>query len=261
LEFETLKHYMAHAGILSIQALHKHYQVNDMTLPVLQDINLALEPGEFISIVGPSGCGKSTLLRLIIGLDQDYQGDIFLDGQRITGTSLQRGIVFQEPRLFPWLNVEKNIALGLLNSDLNAAQQHQTIREHITLVGLCGFETAYPHQLSGGMAQRVAIARALVNRPAILLLDEPFGALDIVTRAQMQQALYRIWEQERITMILVTHNVEEAVYLGNRVVILEPRPGRIRRIVPVQLAHPRDRLSNTFKAVESSVHQEINLFE
>ena len=248
---------MAHAGTLSIQGLNKQYEVKGEALPVLQDISLTIEPGEFVSIVGSSGCGKSTLLRLIIGLEEGYQGEILLDGTRIKGTNLNRGIVFQEHRLFPWLNVEKNIGLGLLNSGLTEGQQRQTIREHIELVGLQGFETAYPHQLSGGMSQRVAIARALVNRPDILLLDEPFGALDAMTRAHLQQELHRIWEKEGITMILVTHDVEEAIYLGDKVVVMEPRPGRIRRTIPVPLAHPRDRTSYAFTTVKDSVLREF----
>lgn len=249
---------MAHAGTLTIQALSKQYKVKDEALPVLQDIHLSIAPGEFVSIVGSSGCGKSTLLRLVIGLEDDYQGDILLDGKRIVGTSLNRGIVFQEHRLFPWLTVEKNVALGLLNSDLTEGQRRATVREHIELVGLKGFEKAYPYQLSGGMSQRVAIARALVNRPSILLLDEPFGALDAMTRAHLQQELHRIWAQEGITMILVTHDVEEAVYLGDKVVVMEPRPGRIRRIVPVGLAHPRERASYAFSAVKDDVLKEFS---
>ncbi|WP_010461319.1 ABC transporter ATP-binding protein [Acidovorax radicis] len=249
---------MAHAGTLAIRGLNKQYEVKGEALPVLQDIHLTIEPGEFVSIVGSSGCGKSTLLRLVIGLEGDYQGEILLGGQRIVGTSLNRGIVFQEHRLFPWLTVEKNVALGLLNSSLTEGQQRATVREHIELVGLQGFETAYPHQLSGGMSQRVAIARALVNRPDILLLDEPFGALDAMTRAHLQQELHRIWQQEGITMILVTHDVEEAVYLGNKVVVMEPRPGRIRRIVPVDLPHPRERTSFAFTTAKDGVLKEFS---
>lgn len=249
---------MAHAGTLAIRGLNKQYEVKGEALPVLQDIHLTIEPGEFVSIVGSSGCGKSTLLRLVIGLEGDYEGEILLNGQPIVGTSLDRGIVFQEHRLFPWLTVEKNVALGLLNSDLTEGQQRATVRDHIALVGLQGFEKAYPHQLSGGMSQRVAIARALVNRPDILLLDEPFGALDAMTRAHLQQELHRVWQQEGITMILVTHDVEEAVYLGDKVVVMEPRPGRVRRIVPVDLPHPRERTSYRFTAVKDSVLKEFS---
>lgn len=248
---------MAHAGTLAIQHLHKQYTVQGQALPVLEDITLTVQPGEFVSIVGASGCGKSTLLRLIVGLEADYRGELLLDGRRIVGTSLNRGIVFQEHRLFPWLTVTENIALGLLNADLSEADKQKAVREHIALVGLQGFETAHPHQLSGGMSQRVAIARALVNRPDVLLLDEPFGALDALTRAHLQQELHRIWQAEGITMILVTHDVEEAVYLGEKVVVMEPRPGRIRRIVPVDLPYPRERAALGFARVKDGVLAEF----
>ena len=249
---------MAHAGTLHIDHLSKHYDVNGAPLAVLDDITLTVNPGEFVSIVGSSGCGKSTLLRLIVGLEDDYQGEVLLDGQRVVGTSLDRGIVFQEHRLFPWLTVEQNIALGLLNAKLGEAEKAQSVREHIALVGLEGFETAYPHQLSGGMSQRVAIARALVSRPEVLLLDEPFGALDALTRAHLQQELHHIWQAEGITMILVTHDVEEAIYLGDQVVVMEPRPGRIRRIVPIDLAHPRDRAGLPFARLKEDVLAEFS---
>lgn len=248
---------MAHAGTLHIESLHKQYPVEGRPLPVLENITLTVEPGEFVSIVGSSGCGKSTLLRLIVGLEADYEGEVLLDGQRIVGTSLNRGIVFQEHRLFPWLTVEQNVATGLLNAAVTEDEKAESVREHIALVGLTGFEGAYPHQLSGGMSQRVAIARALVARPEVLLLDEPFGALDAMTRAHLQQELHRIWQAEGITMILVTHDVEEAVYLGDKVVVMEPRPGRIRRIVPVDLPHPRDRLGRVFARIKEDVLDEF----
>jgi sulfonate transport system ATP-binding protein len=248
---------MPQAATLTINSLSKEYAVDGASLAVLENITLTVSPGEFVSIVGSSGCGKSTLLRLIIGLDEEYRGEILLDGARITGTGLDRGIVFQEHRLFPWLSVEDNIALGLTNAAVAPAQKRRAIQEHIDLVGLQGFEKAYPHQLSGGMAQRVAIARALVNRPEILLLDEPFGALDALTRAHLQQELHRIWEREGITMILVTHDVEEAVYLGDKVVVMQPRPGRIRRIVPVGLAHPRGRGDPGFARIKEDVMREF----
>jgi sulfonate transport system ATP-binding protein len=249
--------FMAHAGTLAIKRLYKNYEVKGDVLPVLQDINLSIAPGEFVSIVGTSGCGKSTLLRLIIGLEEGYEGEIELDGERVKGTNLQRGIVFQEHRLFPWLTVEENIGLGLLNSDRTEGQRRLAIKDHIHLVGLKGFEKAYPYQLSGGMSQRVAIARALVNRPEILLLDEPFGALDAMTRAHLQQELQRIWQSEGITMILVTHDVEEAVFLGDKVVVMEPRPGRIRRTIEVNLPHPRDRASYAFAQIKERVLAEF----
>jgi sulfonate transport system ATP-binding protein len=245
------------AGTLEIRHLSKRYEVEGRALPVLQDISLTVAPGEFVSIVGASGCGKSTLLRLIVGLEADFDGELLLDGHPITGTSLDRGIVFQEHRLFPWLRVEENVALGLLNAALPPEQKRAQVQDHVELVGLQGFEKAYPHQLSGGMSQRVAIARALVNRPEILLLDEPFGALDAMTRTHLQQELQRIWQAEGITTILVTHDVEEAVFLGDKVVVMEPRPGRVRRVVPVPLPHPRERTGPAFAQVKDDVLREF----
>jgi sulfonate transport system ATP-binding protein len=232
---------MATPGIIDIINVSKQYKVESEVLDVLGGLSLSIEPGEFVSIVGVSGCGKSTLLRLLIGLDQDYQGEIRVGGQAVEGTSLERGIVFQEHRLFPWLSVRDNVGLALQNSSWSESEKKRAIQEHIELVGLAGFEGAYPHQLSGGMAQRAAIARALVNRPSILLLDEPFGALDAMTRANLQQELQRIWQTEKISMLLVTHDVDEAVYLGDRVVVLQARPGRIERTVSVDVPHPRKR--------------------
>jgi ABC-type nitrate/sulfonate/bicarbonate transport system ATPase subunit len=246
-----------HAGTLEIRNLGKQYTVQGKPLPVLDDISLSIAPGEFVSVVGSSGCGKSTLLRLIVGLDSEYQGTLELDGQRIAGTSRKRGIVFQEHRLFPWLSVEKNVALGLINSEVDAATKRDRVREHLELVGLNGFEKAYPYQLSGGMAQRVAIARALVGRPEILLLDEPFGALDALTRSYLQEELQRIWSEEGITMILVTHDVEEAAFLGDRVVVMQPRPGRIRRIIDVPLPRTRDRGAPAFAAIKEEILDEF----
>lgn len=244
------------ANGLSLQHISKRFGAqpgSTATLQVLDDIDLDIAPGEFISIVGASGCGKSTLLRLILGLDGDYQGRILLDGSAITGTGLERGIVFQDHRLFPWLTVEQNVAVGLKNAPLSAAEKAQRVREHIALVGLESFAQAYPRQLSGGMAQRVAIARGLVNRPRVLLLDEPFGALDALTRTRLQHELQRIWAQEKITMVLVTHDVDEAVFLGDRVVVMQPHPGRIRRVLEVDLPRPRQRSNSTFIALRDDV--------
>jgi sulfonate transport system ATP-binding protein len=222
-------------------------------LQVLDNIQLDIAPGEFISIVGASGCGKSTLLRLILGLDEEYDGRILINGKPIAGTGLERGIVFQDHRLFPWLNAEQNVAVGLKNSPLSSAEKRDTVREHIELVGLQDFIDAYPHQISGGMAQRVAIARGLVNRPSVLLLDEPLGALDALTRARLQGELQNIWAKEKITMILVTHDVDEAVFLGDRVVVMQPNPGRIRRILDVDLPRPRNRSDSRFIALRDDV--------
>ncbi|MNZ94239.1 Aliphatic sulfonates import ATP-binding protein SsuB [compost metagenome] len=244
------------ADELHIRVASKQFdstQSTDGSLQVLQDIDLQLPAGEFVSIVGASGCGKSTLLRLVLGLDTEYEGRIVLGGEDITGPGLDRGIVFQDHRLFPWLTVEQNIGVGLRNAPFSAAQKRELIAEHVALVGLEGFEKSFPHQISGGMAQRVAIARGLVNRPRVLLLDEPFGALDALTRTRLQAELQRIWHKERITMLLVTHDVEEAVFLGDRVVVMQPHPGRIRRIVPVNLPHPRNRSDPEFIRIRDDV--------
>ncbi|MDC5100594.1 ABC transporter ATP-binding protein [Acinetobacter baumannii] len=228
-------------SFLSIHHVNKHFQQEQKQLTVLNQIDLDIQQGEFVSIVGSSGCGKSTLLRLIAGLDKDYEGEIRLNGQPVKGPDLKRGLIFQEHRLLPWLTVSENVGLALEETSLSASEREKLIQEHIELVGLKGFETSYPHQLSGGMSQRVAIARGLVNKPDILLLDEPFGALDAITRDILQKELQRIWEQEKITMILVTHDIEEAVFLGNRVVVMSPRPGKIKHIIPIDVAHPRQK--------------------
>ncbi|MFT3720679.1 ABC transporter ATP-binding protein [Pseudorhodoferax sp.] len=241
---------------LRIHRLGKRYasaQAEGGTLQVLQDIDLDVPAGRFVSIVGASGCGKSTLLRLVLGLEAQYEGRITLDGRPIAGTGPERGIVFQDHRLFPWLTVEQNIAVGLRNAPLSPADKRARVAEHVALVGLQGFEKSWPHQISGGMAQRVAIARGLVNRPRVLLLDEPFGALDALTRARLQHELQRIWQAERITMLLVTHDVDEAVFLGDQVVVMQPHPGRIRRIVDVDLPRPRHRSDARFIALRDDV--------
>lgn len=248
-------------GAVLIQHVNKTYsRASEAPLPVLEDISLDIKPGEFISIVGSSGCGKSTLLRLLAGLEPSFEGNIKIDGQPIQGTSLERGIVFQDHRLFPWLTVRDNIRIALQNSKLTRSEQDKTIDEHLELVGLTAFQNAYPSQLSGGMSQRVAIARSLVNRPNILLLDEPFGALDALTRSNLQQELQRIWHTEKITMIIVTHDVEEAVFLGNRVVVMQPNPGKIKRIVSVDLPHPRQRDSVRLTAIKHDILRDFSQF-
>lgn len=244
-------------GALSISDLRKSFTIGGAPRVVLEDINLTLKPGEFVSIVGASGCGKSTLLRLIVGLDDEYAGEIRLDGERVATTSLDRGIVFQDHRLFPWMTLEQNIELALLNTDTPKVRRAQIVADHIALVNLQGFEQAYPHQLSGGMAQRAAIARALVTEPKLLLLDEPLGALDALTRVHVQNELQRIWIRQRSTMLMVTHDVEEALYLGDRVVVMSPNPGRIRRIVEVDLPHPRDRRAPLLHRLKDEILNEL----
>src|ERR1700722_19840184 len=199
---------MPQPATFNIRKASKAFVVDGRPLSVLEDIDLTIPQGEFLSLVGASGCGKSTLLRLLAGLEREFQGELSLGEDRIVGPSLERGIVFQEPRLMPWLNVEENIELGLLNAPISADEKRDRVAQHIALVRLGGFEKALPRQLSGGMAQRVAIARALVNRPKIVLLDEPFGALDALTRAHLQYQLLVFWQRERLTAIFVTHDVE-----------------------------------------------------
>jgi ABC-type nitrate/sulfonate/bicarbonate transport system ATPase subunit len=243
---------MTDHGTLEIRSVGKRFDVAGQTVEALSGIDLAVAPGEFVSIVGASGCGKSTLLRLIVGLERDYDGEILLKGRKLAGPTLDRAIIFQEHRLFPWLRVEENVALGLLKSTLPAAGKRKLVREHLELVGLGAFAKAYPAQLSGGMSQRVAIARALVNRPDILLLDEPFGALDAL-RAYLQAELRRIVRSEGITAVLVTHDVEEAIFLGDRIVVMHPRPGRIASILPVDPATRHDRTSAAFAHLRETV--------
>lgn len=244
-------------AVLALHKVGKSFAVDGKHLEALRDISLTVRQGEFISFIGASGCGKSTLLRLIVGLEADYDGEILLGGQPVRGPGLDRGIVFQDHRLFPWLTVKDNVALGLDASDVPPAEHAPRVRDHIDLVGLSGFENAFPHQLSGGMAQRAAIARALVTKPRILLLDEPLGALDSMTRARLQDELQRIWEKEHVTMVMVTHDVEEAVYLSDAIIVLEPRPGRIRSIVPVNLPRARNRLDPAFLAIKERILRDL----
>ncbi|GGC45357.1 ABC transporter ATP-binding protein [Chelatococcus reniformis] len=245
---------MATPGHLEVRNVSKTYAVAGRPpVRVLSRVSLDVQPGAFVSLVGPSGCGKSTLLRLIIGLDREHGGDILIGGQPIEGPALSRGIVFQDHRLLPWLTLEDNIALALENARWAAADKAAAVRDHIALVGLAGFEKAYPHQLSGGMAQRAAIARGIVGRPEILLLDEPLGALDALTRVRLQAELQRIWRLERITMILVTHDVDEAIYLSDQVVVLAGSPGRVATEIEIGLPRPRDRASVEFVALKQRI--------
>ncbi|CAG8864560.1 Aliphatic sulfonates import ATP-binding protein SsuB [Pseudomonas fluorescens] len=242
--------------LVSFDRIGKVFTVDGQTFEAIHDFSLAINEGEFIAIVGSSGCGKSTLLRLLIGLDTDYSGSVRVDGAEVAGIGGERGIVFQEPRLFPWLTVTQNIELGLVNEALTQGERARKVHEFVVMVGLTGFESAYPHQLSGGMAQRVAIARGLVANPRILLLDEPFGALDALTRQQLQDELLDIRERSGVTILLVTHDAEEATYLADRVVVLEPRPGRIKSVVDIDLPHPRQRTGVALHALrEKLLHQ------
>jgi len=244
---------MSRPGRLDICHVSKRYLVAGRPVPALADINLSVAPGEFTSIVGASGCGKSTLLRLLAGLEPDYDGEIRIAGSRIAGVSFDRAIVFQERHLIPSLTVEANVGLGLLGSGLSVAAKRRAVHDRLELLGLGGFAQAYPGQLSAGMAQRIALARALVTRPRILLLDEPLGVFDVLTRARLQDELRRIVRHEGMTTVLVTHDVDEAVYLGNRIVVMRPHPGRIVGIVPVPLAYPRNRSDPAFIRIRDRV--------
>ncbi|WP_119289120.1 ABC transporter ATP-binding protein [Azohydromonas sediminis] len=244
--------------ILSIRGVERRF---DRTL-ALQATDLDVAENDFVTILGPSGCGKSTLLRIVAGLDQPTAGDVLLEGRAIHGPGADRGMVFQSYTLFPWLNVLDNVCFGLRERGLPRAEQLDVAHAFIAKVGLRGFEQHYPKQLSGGMQQRVAIARALANGPRMLLMDEPFGALDHQTRELMQELLLGIWEAERKTVLFVTHDIDEAVFMGSRVVVMSARPGRIKldRVVP--LAHPRHYSVKTtpeFAAIKAELTEKVRV--
>jgi NitT/TauT family transport system ATP-binding protein len=228
----------------------------------LEPTNLSVAENDFITILGPSGCGKSTLLRIVAGLDRPTTGRVLLDGRAVLGPGADRGMVFQSYTLFPWLTVADNIAYGLREKGVPSAERKDIVAAYIEKVGLRGFENHYPKQLSGGMQQRTAIARALANDPAILLLDEPFGALDNQTRSLMQELLLGIWERERKTVLFVTHDIEEAIFLASRVVVMSARPGRIKADLAVELPHPRHytmKTSPEFSALKARLTEEIRV--
>jgi len=238
---------------LQIRGLTKVFSKGTIAL---EDINLEIYPGELICFIGESGCGKSTLLQIMAGFEVPTEGELLVDGQPITGPDHRRGVVFQESSLLPWLDVKDNIGLGLEIRGVSG-KKHEQVARFLDIMGLTQFEHHFPSELSGGMAQRVAIARALINEPNILLLDEPFGALDAFTRMRLQDELVRIWEQERYTTLFVTHDIDEAVYLATRVVALTPRPGRIARIFNIQLRRPRDRTSSEFIRLRGMIAKEF----
>ncbi|QDQ87005.1 ABC transporter ATP-binding protein [Alcaligenaceae bacterium SJ-26] len=225
---------------LEIHDVSHRFDLEGATLPVLDHISLDIQPGEFVALLGPSGCGKSTLLRLIAGLESPAVGFIKADGEDITQPDPSRVVVFQDPTLFPWRTVRQNVALGPEARNL-LRQENDRISEALALVGLQQFGSAYPHQLSGGMAQRVALARALVNDPAVLIMDEPLGKLDSLTRLTMQSEIVSLWQQARFTALLVTHDVEEAVFMANRIIVLSDRPARILGEISNTLPYPRKR--------------------
>jgi len=216
------------------------FALDGKTLPVLDRVSFRMTPGEFIALLGPSGCGKSTLLRLVAGLDPPVQGQLLVDGRPVTGPHPSRVVMFQDPTLYPWRTVRANVSVGLEARGLLRSQGVR-VEQALQLVGLTQFATAYPHQLSGGMAQRVSLARALVNDPSLMLLDEPLGKLDSLTRITMQDELVALWQRTGFSVLLVTHDVEEALLLANRVMVLSDRPAAIKADIPVDLAYPRHR--------------------
>ena len=245
-------------GELNIKGVTKRFQrEGEEDLIALNGVNLDIKAGSFISLIGPSGCGKSTLLRLIAGLSSADEGELLLDGKKIAGTSHERVLVFQQATLFPWLNIYDNVAFGLRTRHLYKDNK-DVVQDYIKLVGLEGFEKSYPHQLSGGMCQRASLARTLVGKPKILLLDEPLGALDAFTRMNMQDEILRIWKEENMTMIMVTHDVDEALYLSDKVVVMSPRPAKIEKVIDIDMARPRARSNPDFLQYRSKILKILN---
>lgn len=241
---------------LKVEHVFQQFHVNGETVVALEDISLEVHEGEFVSIVGESGCGKSTLLKIISGLQKPVKGEVFVNDVKVERPGIQCGMVFQESRLFPWLSVEDNIRFGI-SKKLSAQEQAAKVQKYIDLVGLKGFEKAYPGQLSGGMQQRVSIARTLINEPELLLLDEPFGALDAFTRISMQNELLRIQQVSKTTMMLVTHDIDEAIYLSDRIFIFSKRPGKLKRTIHIDMGTMRDRSSDEFGGIRRTILREF----
>lgn len=246
-------------GEVLIRDLSKSFSLNGRALNVLRGVDLQVESGQCLAIVGASGSGKTTLLRILAGLDVADSGDVLIDGAPIHGVGSDRAVIFQEPRLLPWLTVLRNVAFPLEVRGIPATEAQDRARHYLRLVGLLDFAEAYPAQLSGGMAQRVGIARALAVQPELLLLDEPLGALDAMTKMTMQEELTRIWSEEHVTMVLVTHDLEEAVYLADRVLVLPKHKGGAIRTINVDLPRPRDRSELRFVALRQTLLAEFGL--
>jgi NitT/TauT family transport system ATP-binding protein len=235
--------------IIDIRNVSKSFQLQGQTIDALKDANLSIRQGEFITLIGASGCGKSTLLRIIAGFEKPSSGEALMWGKPISEPEPQRGMVFQDYALFPWLSVRDNIAFGPVSRGVPKAQARETVERFVEMVGLGRFADAYPHQLSGGMRQRVAIARVLANEAEVVLMDEPFGALDAMTRERLQEELLEIWARTKLTVVFVTHAIEEAIFLADRVVVMTPGPGRIESDNPMTLARPRDIASPEFNDI------------
>jgi NitT/TauT family transport system ATP-binding protein len=245
-------------GRLSLSAVSKVYDDHGAPVTALSGINLDIADGEFCAILGHSGCGKTSLLNMVAGFEAPTSGAITVDHRPVTGPGWERTIIFQDYALFPWANVRDNVAFGLEMKGVPPAERRRIADHHLSLVGLSAFAERYPHQLSGGMKQRVAIARALSVQPRVLLMDEPFAALDDQTRRSMQRELTRIWQQERKTMLLVTHSIDEAILLADTVVVLSRHPGRIKRVVPVDLPRPRDEDDPAYVALRRELRDLIH---
>ena len=240
------------SSLRAIEVTKRFVTADGREIQALESVSLSIAAGEMVTLVGPSGCGKSTLLRLFAGLDAPSSGELWAGNERIGSPSAQRGLVFQDPNLFPWLSVRRNIQAGLVARGVLRQRRHE-VDEFVKLVGLDGFGNSYPHQLSGGMAQRAALARALVNHPKVLLLDEPLGALDAFTRMRMQDEVLRLWQTRGTTMLLVTHDIDEAIYMSDRIVIMTARPGRVERIIEIPLERPRQRNDPAFLRLRTEI--------
>src|SRR5437773_476095 len=251
---------VAAASALRVHQVCKSFEVPDAPGTgrlALDGISFPIAAGELVSLVGPSGCGKSTLLRLVAGLDFPDTGELLIGEERIVGPSAERGLVFQDPNLFPWLTVRRNIEVGLVARGV-LREKRTEVDEFMRLVGLEAFANSFPHHLSGGMAQRVSLARALINHPRVLLLDEPLGALDAFTRMRMQDEVLRLWRARGTTMLFVTHDIDEAIYMSDRIVIMTQRPGKIEQIIPVELERPRDRSSEEFLRLRGDILETLH---
>jgi NitT/TauT family transport system ATP-binding protein len=255
--FERLKQ---RPVVLETDHLRKTFASPQGEITALEDVNFTVHRREFLCVIGPSGCGKSTLIRILAGLETPTEGEVLLDRKRVTGPGPDRGMVFQGYTLFPWLTVKGNVMFGLKMTGRSAVPEAEA-RQWISMVGLSKFENAYPHQLSGGMKQRVAIARALANQPRVLLMDEPFGALDAQTRCQMQSYLLQIWRNVDVTVVFITHDLEEAIYLADRILVLKAHPGRVEELIEVPVPRPRSPdqfISPEFLAVKQRLEELIH---
>ncbi|MGE5149835.1 MAG: ABC transporter ATP-binding protein [Rhodospirillaceae bacterium] len=249
---------MAELPILSIQGVSKVFKLQDQTINALRDANLSIRKGELICLIGASGCGKSTLLRIMAGFEKPTAGEALMWGKPVDGPDPTRGMVFQDYALFPWLSVRDNIGFGPASRGRPRGEVGATVDKFVELVGLQKFANAYPHQLSGGMKQRVAIARVLANDAELVLMDEPFGALDAMTRERLQDELLEIWQRTGLTVVFVTHSIEEAIFLAGRVVVMTPGPGRIESDNALELPRPRDVASPEFNVIRRALGTKLH---